>query len=148
MEGTGVRPFAEDDFDAWYPLWRAYGAFYRVDIPFATSEVTWRRLLDPSEPMWGTFAVADHQPIGFVHAIRHRSCWSVADSIYLQDLFVDPAHRGRGAGRRLIDHVYAEAARLGCARVHWLTHESNADAMLLYDRIAQRSGFVQYRRDL
>jgi hypothetical protein len=32
--------------------------------------------------------------------------------------------------------------------VHWLTHESNTDAMLLYDRIATRSGFVQYRHSI
>jgi GNAT superfamily N-acetyltransferase len=64
----------------------------------------------------------------------------------LQDLFVSPGARGAGVGRRLIEYVYELARGAGCARVHWLTHESNTDAMLLYDRIAERSGFVQYRR--
>ncbi len=64
--------------------------------------------------------------------------------MYLQDLFVDPAMRGQGLGRALIEHVYAEAAARGCSRVWWLTHETNTDAMVLYDRVADKSGFVQY----
>ena len=40
----------------------------------------------------------------------------------------------------------AHARSIGCSRVWWLTHESNTDAMLLYDRIAERSGFLQYRK--
>ena len=59
-----------------------------------------------------------------------------------------PGRAGQGLGRALIEHVYAEAAARGCARVWWLTHESNTDAMVLYDRIADRSGFVQYRKVL
>jgi GNAT superfamily N-acetyltransferase len=68
--------------------------------------------------------------------------------VYLQDLFVSPEARGSGVGRKLIEYVYALARAAGCSRVHWLTHETNTDAMLLYDRIADRSGFVQYRRAL
>ena len=86
--------------------------------------------------------------IGLVHHIQHRSCWTVGDYCYLQDLFVDPAARGNGVGRKLIEHVYAAGAAQGCSRVYWLTHESNVEAMLLYNRIAERSGFVQYRKSL
>jgi GNAT superfamily N-acetyltransferase len=86
--------------------------------------------------------------VGLVHYIQHRSCWTVGDYVYLQDLFVDPDLRGTGLGRALIEHVYARAAEAGASRVWWLTHESNAQAMLLYDRIADKSGFVQYRKVL
>jgi len=143
-----LRPFAATDFDTWYPLWRDYQDFYRVDIPRATSDVTWSRLLDPAEPLWGTLALDGARAVGFVHAVRHRSCWSVADTVYLQDLFVAPDVRGGGVGRRLIERVYADAAERGCARVVWLTHETNEVAMRLYDRVAERSGFVQYRHVL
>jgi hypothetical protein len=47
----------------------------------------------------------------------------------------------------LIEHVYDAARRADCSRVYWLTHETNKDAMILYDRIADRSGFIQYRKD-
>lgn len=150
MSTIPIRPFAADDFDAWYPLWRGYQAFYEVDIPRQTSETTWARLLDTAEPMHGAFALDDDggRPVGLVHYIEHRSCWTVGDYCYLQDLFVEPGLRGKGHGRALIEHVYAWARAAGCSRVWWLTHETNAHAMLLYDRIADRSGFVQYRKVL
>ena len=141
-----VQPLRPSDHAAWLPLWRAYQAFYRVAIPDDVSAVTWSRLLDPAEPMGGALAMDDHGAIGLVHHIRHRSCWTIGDYCYLQDLYVEAGARGRGVGRALIEHVYAVARAEGCSRVHWLTEEINADAMLLYDRIADRSGFVQYRK--
>ena len=86
--------------------------------------------------------------VGIVHFIEHRSCWTTGNYMYLQDLFVAPDARGHGVGRALIEHVYAEAAARGCSRVWWLTHESNTQAMVLYDHVADRSGFVQYRKML
>ena len=143
-----VRPLAAGDHAAWMPLWRGYQAFYRVDIAAETSAVTWARLLDPAEPMGGALAWSGGEALGLVHHIRHRSCWTVGDYCYLQDLFVASAARGRGVGRSLIEHVCGVARAEGCSRVHWLTHETNADAMVLYDRVAERSGFVQYRKML
>lgn len=142
-----TRELTPADRAEWEPLWRGYQAFYKVDIPRATSEVTWARLLDPAEPMHGTFALDDGgRPVGIVHTIEHRSCWTTGDYCYLQDLFVDPTVRGTGAGRALIEKVYEIAKEKGAGRVHWLTHETNDTAMLLYDRIADKSGFIQYRK--
>lgn len=143
-----VRPLGPADREAWLPLWRGYLTFYETSLPDETTALTWRRLLDPAEPMRGAAAVLDGRLVGIAHAIRHRSCWTEGDYCYLQDLFVDGAARGLGAGRALIEHVCRTAEAEGCSRVHWLTHETNADAMKLYDRIAERSGFVQYRRML
>lgn len=143
---TTIRPLAPGDQAAWWPLWRGYQAFYEVAISDDVSTVTWNRLLDPAEPMAGALAWDGQRPIGLVHHIRHRSCWTAGDYVYLQDLFVAQGTRGGGVGRALIEHVYAVAREAGCSRVHWLTQETNADAMKLYDRIADRSGFVQYRK--
>ena len=140
-----LRPLSAADHAAWLPLWRGYQAFYKVDIPAEVSAVTWARLNDAAEPMGGALAWAGERAVGLVHHIRHRSCWTVGDYCYLQDLYVDPGLRGGGVGRRLIEYVYAYAREAGLDRVHWLTHETNTDAMLLYDRIADKSGFVQYR---
>lgn len=148
MTALQLRTFAPQDFTAWYPLWRAYQAFYRVDIAEDVSRTTWARLLDPAEPMHGTFARSGTAALGIVHYIEHRSCWTRGNYMYLQDLFVVPEARGKGVGHALIEHVYGEAAARGCARVYWLTHETNHDAMQLYDRIADRSGFLQYRKIL
>jgi GNAT superfamily N-acetyltransferase len=140
-----IKPLSASHHAAWLPLWRGYQSFYNVDIPAEVSEVTWRRLNDPAEPTAGALAWSDATAVGLVHYIRHRSCWTTDDYCYLQDLFVAPELRGTGAGRQLIEYVYARAREQGLNRVYWLTHETNTGAMRLYDRIAERSGFVQYR---
>jgi GNAT superfamily N-acetyltransferase len=136
------------DYDSWLPLWQGYQLFYKVDLPFAVTEQTWKRFLDPREPMHCAVAEIDGRLAGMVHYIYHRSCWTPGDYCYLQDLYALPELRGKGVGRALIEHVYARAAEDKVARVWWLTHESNAQAMLLYDRIADKSGFVQYRKTI
>jgi len=141
-----IRPIGSGDREAWLPLWRGYQAFYKVDLATDVPDATWTRLNDPAEPVDGALAWRGAEAIGLVHHIRHRSAWTIGDYCYLQDLFVADGARGLGIGRRLIEHVYAAAQAAGCSRVHWLTHETNTDAMQLYDRIAEKSGFVQYRK--
>jgi GNAT superfamily N-acetyltransferase len=143
-----IRMAREADFAQWLPLWKAYQVFYKTEIPEATTATTWKRFHDPAEPMHCAVAELDGYLVGTVHYIRHRSCWTVGDYVYLQDLYVDPAIRGKGVGRALIEHVYASASEAGAARVWWLTHESNAQAMQLYDHVADKSGFIQYRKML
>jgi len=143
-----IRSLEATDQSAWLPLWQGYQDFYRVSIPEGATSTTWSRLLDPAEPVHGALAWNGDKALGMVHFIQHRSCWTTSDYCYLQDVFVGETRRGSGIGRKLIEHVYAEAARLGCARVYWLTHETNQTAMQLYDRVATRSGFIQYRQDL
>ena len=141
-----IIPIAADQKPQLLPLWRGYQAFYKADIPEAVSDVTWARLLDPAEPMGGALAWNGDKTVGLVHHIQHRSCWTVGDYCYLQDLFVTDEARRLGIGRKLIEYVYASAKAKGCSRVHWLTHETNTDAMKLYNNIADRSGFIQYRK--
>ena len=143
-----IRAAAPEDFEVWLPLWHAYLDFYKATLAHETTLTTWQRLLDEREPMHAALAEVAGRVLGVVHFIEHRSCWTTGNYMYLQDLFVAPDARGHGVGRALIEHVYAEAASRGCSRVWWLTHESNAQAMVLYDQVADRSGFVQYRKML
>lgn len=141
-----IRPLAAADRKAWHPLWIGYQTFYNVALAADVSDVTWRRLLNDDEPMHGAIAWRGREAIGLVHFLTHRSCWTTGDYCYLQDLFVDETSRSGGVGRQLIEHVYGWARTAGCSRVYWLTQHDNADAMKLYDRIADRSGFIQYRK--
>lgn len=143
-----IRPIEPGDREAWTRLWKAYLAFYETVLPDEVFASTWSRLLDPNEPTWGALALQDGAPVGLVHWIYHRHNWTIADTCYLQDLFVAPGGRGTGFGSALIDHVAADATARGSSRLYWLTHESNAAARALYDKVAQRSGFIQYRRNL
>jgi GNAT superfamily N-acetyltransferase len=146
--GINVRPLRSDEREAWEPLWRGYLAFYEAAEDPHTTEATWRRFHDPREPMHVLGAFVDDRLVGIVHYLFHRSTWTIGDYCYLQDLFTAPDARGLGAGRALIEAVVERARAAGASRVYWLTHESNATARGLYDTLADRPGFIQYRRIL
>lgn len=145
MADLALRPPGAADRAAWDRLWQGYQRFYKVEIAEAVSDLTWARLLGSTEPMAAAIAWQGERAVGLVHWIFHRSTWTAGPYCYLQDLYVDEDVRGGGVGRALIAHVRAEAAAAGASRLYWLTHESNSDAMKLYDKVAEKSGFVQYR---
>ena len=145
MSQIDIRRVQAADHAAWLPLWQAYLRFYDTQLPDAVSTSTWQRLLDRNEPTHSALAWQDGKAVGMVNFIYHRSNWSIESSCYLQDLFVDAAQRGAGVGRKLIEFVYTTAKAEGCCKVHWLTH---ATAIALYERIAERPGFIQFRKGL
>ncbi len=150
MSAATVRPLAPGDRDEWADLWRAYLRFYETELPDAQYDVTWSRLMTPDESPHGLCAVAPDGGggalIGITHYIFHRSCWTETESCYLQDLFVSEAARGTGAGRALIEGVYAAADAANAGQVYWLTQDFNETARRLYDRVAALTPFVKYRR--
>ncbi|SFO01318.1 Ribosomal protein S18 acetylase RimI [Pseudomonas sp. NFACC24-1] len=148
MSQIEIRRVSANDHAAWLPLWQAYLRFYNTELPEAVSQSTWQRLLDDREPTHGALAWNGDTAVGLVHFIYHRSNWSIENSCYLQDLLVTEQSRGTGVGRQLIEFVYTTAKADGCCKVHWLTHETNATAIQLYERIAERPGFIQFRKAL
>jgi GNAT superfamily N-acetyltransferase len=143
-----VRPVAPADFAQWAPLWEGYNRFYERTLPAAITEMTWSRFFDAYEPVHALVAERDGQLLGLVHYLFHRSTIMIGPTCYLQDLFTSAAARGQGVGRALIEAVYARAREAGAPRVYWQTHETNATAMKLYDQVAERSGFVVYRKQI
>jgi GNAT superfamily N-acetyltransferase len=141
-----IRPLGPDERAAWEPLWKGYQTFYEVALSDETTAVTWARLHDPAEPMYVLGAYVDGKLTGIVHYLFHRSCWSIGNYCYLQDLFVAEGARNLGLGRALIAAVEQEARAAGASRIYWLTQESNTSARALYDQVADRSGFIQYRK--
>jgi GNAT superfamily N-acetyltransferase len=140
-----VRRLAQADHDAWLPLWKGYQAFYKADIPDDVSAFTWARFHDPDEPMFALGAFEGEVLVGITHYLFHRTCWAIERTCYLQDLFTAEAARGKSVGRALIEAVYAAAKLERCQRVYWQTHETNAEAQVLYNKVAERSGFIVYR---
>lgn len=143
---TRVRALEESDHEAWHRLWDGYCDFYEVAMPAEVTAKSWERLLDSETPeFFGLVAERDGEVIGIANCILHGTTWAIAPRCYLNDMFVDPAARGSGAGRAMIQHLQHMAADNGWDMVHWLTAESNATARRLYDQFAPASGFIQYR---
>lgn len=147
-----IRPVLATDYESWSVLWAGYNAFYgrhgATALAPGITNMTWARFFDAYEPVNALVAELDGQLVGLVHYIFHRSTILIAPTCYLQDLFTSAATRGRGVGTQLIEAVYAKAREAGSPRVYWLTHETNHTAMRLYDQVAERSGFLQYRKVL
>jgi len=143
-----IRSLVPPDRLQWEPLWAGYNAFYERVIPAEVTDATWGRFFDEGEPVHALVAERDGALVGFTHYLFHRSTSLVARTCYLQDLFTRAEARGGGVGRSLIEAVYGQARAAGAPRVYWLTHETNAPAMKLYDQVAKATGFVQYAKGL
>lgn len=147
-----IRTVAEGDFPRWKLLWDGYNAFYEraglTALPPEVTQMTWSRFFDADEPMHALVAEDSANLLGLAHFLFHRSTIQIAPTCYLQDLFTVEEARGKGVGRALINAVYQYAAAAGSPRVYWQTHETNNVAMQLYDKVAEKSGFVVYRKAL
>jgi len=145
-----VRAIRKADFASWLPLWDGYNAFYgrtgSTALPAEITQTTWQRFFDAYEPVHALVAERNGELLGLAHYLFHRSTIQLEPSCYLQDLFTTQSARGMGVGRALIEAVYQIAMEAGCPRVYWQTHETNASAMLLYDKVAEKSGFIVYRK--
>jgi len=145
MTDIQIRPLQQSDQADWRRLWTLYLEFYETTVPEEVYRTTWQRLFDGGEfEPKGLIALVGGRPAGLVHYLYHRSCWSLVNNCYLQDLFAAPDVRGTGVGRALIEAVHAEAARIGVSNVYWMTHETNTVGRRLYDRVARRTGFIEY----
>ena len=147
-----IRDPTPGDHAQWLTLWNGYNAFYGREGATAlapeVTQATWQRIFDPDEPVHALVAELDGQLIGLAHFLFHRSTISVAPTCYLQDLFTSAEARGRGVATKLVEAVAHKARVCGSARLYWQTHEDNGRARALCDRIAERSGFIVYRKML
>ena len=147
-----IRPIEQADLAAWTPLWDGYNAFYGRAGTTALSPqitaVTWRRFLDPNEPVFALVAESTGRLVGLTHYLFHRSTTRIEPTCYLQDLFTAPDVRGQGIGRALILGVYEAARAAGVREVYWQTHETNSAGRLLYDKVAKYAGYIVYEQEV
>ena len=140
-----IRAIEEKDKDQWLKLWAGYLEFYKSTISSEQTELTWKRLINNEQKMFGFVAESEEGIIGFTHCLFRPSTWTETDYCYLEDLFVDPNIRGKGIGRTLMNKVVELAKEKNSKRVYWTTQEFNKTARVLYDSITPVSEFVQYR---
>ena len=143
-----IRALEEQDKNQWLKLWAGYLEFYKSTISPEQTELTWKRLINNEQKMFGFVAESEEGVIGFTHCLFRPSTWTETDYCYLEDLFVDSTIRGKGIGRALMNKVIEMAKEKNSKRVYWTTQEFNKTARVLYDSITPVSEFVQYRLPL
>jgi len=147
-----IRDISETDYSQWRVLWDQYNEFYGrsgpTALPMNVVQSTWRRFLEPSEPVHCLVAEFEGRLVGIAHYVFHRNTITIEDTCYLQDVFTKPSLRGKGVGRKLIEAFCDQAKQAGTVGVYWHTHSSNKTAMALYDKVARNTGFVVYRHSV
>jgi GNAT superfamily N-acetyltransferase len=143
-----IRPLELRDADEWNILWAGYLEFYEAEISREQTQLTWQRLNEPSFDMHGLVAELDGKVVGIAHYSFTYSSWAASPHLYLEDLFVDPEHRGKGIGKELILALEEPAKARGSEKIYWETHKDNKMAKSLYEGIAELSEFVTYSREV
>ncbi|WP_100636001.1 GNAT family N-acetyltransferase [Marinomonas sp. ef1] len=142
---TSVKP---EDYTQWLPYWLSYQEFYKAQLADEVTAATWKRFFDENVPVYCAVAREGEKILGFAHYLFHDSTWGINNFCYLEDLFVDPATRGKHIGKKLIQYVKEKAQAKNSDRFYWHTQESNKVAQRLYNWVAEEPGVIEYRMTL
>jgi GNAT superfamily N-acetyltransferase len=104
----------------------------------ATEEGLRTSFFGPRPAAEAVIAYAGDEPVGFAIYFQTFSTFLGRPGIYLEDLFVTPAWRGHGFGRRLLAHVARVAVDRGYARMEWSVLNWNELALGVYRKIGAR----------
>lgn len=143
-----IHPVAPGDREAWGDLFRAYGVFYETAFGDDVLDGVWAWLMDPAHEVSGLVAEDAGDLVGLAHIRRVADTFTAGPSWFLDDLYVVPEVRGRGVARALVERGYADATAAGGGTFRWITADDNTTAQRLYDRIATRSRWVTYEKEL
>lgn len=148
MLNLTIRPLAASDEAEWRRLWTSYLEFYETTVSEEVYQTAFSRLIcEEAGEFHGLIAELGGKPVGLTHYLFHRYLWTVEDTCYLMDLFVDPDIRGQGVGRMLIEAVHEKAKQGGAPGIYWQTQEFNYKGRMLYDQVATKSPFIVYEKN-
>ncbi len=146
--GIEIRDLNAGDECRWRELWADYNTFYEAHVAEAVTAETWRRIMEPGSGVGARVAQRGGRVAGFGVFVLHPSTWTIGPSCYLEDLFVDPASRGLGVGRALVQDLLDRGRECGWSRLYWHTRAGNEAARRLYDSVVSADDFVRYRIEL
>ncbi|TVV72296.1 GNAT family N-acetyltransferase [Sphingomonas solaris] len=132
-QAVTIRRAVADDVTAMLRLIVALAVYEREpDAVKATPESLTATMFGPDAKVFAHVAEQDGAVIGVALWFETYSTWTGAPSLYLEDLFVDPAARGSGAGKALFTALAREAKARGCARIDWAVLDWNRTARGFY----------------
>ena len=136
----GIRPAVCADVPLILTFIRGLADYEELVHECAATEAQLERTLFGARPV--AEVVIAHRgevPAGFALFFHNYSTFLARPGIYLEDLFVDPAHRGFGVGRALLSHLATLAVERDCGRLEWSVLDWNADAIRFYERLGARA---------
>lgn len=119
---------------------RALAAFENLLHEVRGTAADFRRALFGAPPrVWALLAETGGQPVGFALWFYTFSTFAAKPGLYVEDVFVEPSHRGRGIGRMIFQHLAGRALAEGCGRMEWQVLNWNAPAIGFYRAIGARA---------
>jgi GNAT superfamily N-acetyltransferase len=144
-----VVPLAPEHRAGWERLYAGYAAFYKVEQTAAMRATAWGWLMDPGHEVNGLVALdGSGEPVGLAHYRPFARPLRAALGGFLDDLFVDPAMRGRRVADALIEAVAAIGRERGWTVIRWITADDNYRGRGVYDRLATRTMWITYDKAL
>ena len=134
-----LRPAASNDVGTIFQLIRDLAVYEKLlDECVSTEELLLLHLFGEHPKAEVVLAEWDHEVIGFALFFHTFSTFLGKPGIYLEDLFVKPEHRGKGAGKALLVHLARLAALRGCGRVEWSVLDWNEPSIGFYESLGAR----------
>jgi GNAT superfamily N-acetyltransferase len=145
-----IEPIATEQMDELLPLIAAYQRFYEVEeIDEERNRTSFSRFLSPSEDGTLLGAWRGGELVGYACLYWHFTSLVPAETVLMNDLYVDPEARGQGVGRALIEASAAVARERRAHHLEWATAPDNETAQRLYDSTgAERSEWIVYELPL
>ena len=141
-----VRLAREADHEAWVALWRGWQLHMGGHVPEDVTARSWRKMVTPGSGIECLLVLDGDDALGFGIVSRTYFAWTGEDILYLQDLFVKPDARGRGAGSALVDGIHAHADAVKAQQVFWMVDADDPELQAFYDRRGIRSPYLRYLR--
>jgi GNAT superfamily N-acetyltransferase len=144
-----IGPPAAQHRADWDRLYEGYAAFYRVAQTAEMRATVWGWIMDPAHAVKAFVAEdADGRAVGLAHYRPFARPLAASTGGFLDDLFVDPALRGRRVADALIEAVAAEGRARGWTVIRWITADDNYRGRGVYDRLATRTMWITYDKKL
>jgi GNAT superfamily N-acetyltransferase len=131
-----IRPATRADVPLVRELIEGLAEYERLRHECHATEALLESALFGERP-YAEVAIAEREgeAAGFALFFHNFSTFLARPGIYLEDLFVRPAHRGHGVGKALLQHLALLAVQRGCGRLEWAVLDWNADAIGFYRKL-------------
>ena len=139
-----IRPIKIEDKAHWEKLYKSYAEFYKVEMNDKILQTVWNWLHDKNHEVEGLVYQVDEYIVAIAHYRRMPRPLFGKDIGFLDDLFVDPNHRGKRIGEKIIKELQKISKSRGWDLIRWTTRNNNIRAKSLYDRVAEKTSWDMY----
>lgn len=148
MSALQIRPATIDDTDTILRFVRDLAVYENAENEvLSTPAHVHKTMFSEGATAHGLICELGGQAIGFAVYFFNYSTWQGRNGLYLEDLYVDPAHRGSGAGKAILRHLARIAVQKDCGRFEWSVLDWNTPSIQFYDSLGAKpqSEWIRYR---